>query len=130
MTFRPHIPACNHMFKGSNRNTRTRCEMRFKLTRKTPERHCWRRSGVFIVNFELISHLVLVFLLLTLSRKKEGWDRSWNVFIAFLNIANAIKKFVQYQALFPGSIFRGIGNVLNPFQASVSFYVPLRPYRW
>ena len=30
--------------------------------------HQWRRSGVFIVNFEHISHLVLVFLLLNLSR--------------------------------------------------------------
>ena len=39
-----------------------------KLTIKTPERRYWRRSGVFIVNFEHISHLVLVFLLLTLSR--------------------------------------------------------------
>ena len=28
----------------------------------------WRRSGVFIVNSEHISHLVLEFLLLTLSR--------------------------------------------------------------
>ena len=28
----------------------------------------WRRSSIFIVNFEHISHLVLVFLLLTLSR--------------------------------------------------------------
>ena len=28
----------------------------------------WRRSGVFIVNFEHTSHLVLVFLLLTLNR--------------------------------------------------------------
>ena len=28
----------------------------------------WRRSGIFIVNFEHISHLVLVFLLLTLSK--------------------------------------------------------------
>ena len=27
----------------------------------------WRRSGVFIVNFEQISHFVLVFLLLTLN---------------------------------------------------------------
>ena len=27
----------------------------------------WRRSGIFIVNFEHISHLALVFLLLTLS---------------------------------------------------------------
>ena len=29
----------------------------------------WRRSGVFIVNFEHISHLVLVSSLLTLSRQ-------------------------------------------------------------
>ena len=34
---------------------------------KTPERRHWRRSGVFIVNLEHISHLVLVFLLLTLN---------------------------------------------------------------
>ena len=27
----------------------------------------WRRSGIFIVNFEHISHLVLVLLLLTLN---------------------------------------------------------------
>ena len=38
-----------------------------KLTIKTPEQHHWRRSGIFIVNFEHISHLVLVFLLLTLN---------------------------------------------------------------
>ena len=28
----------------------------------------WRRSGVFIVNFEHITHIVLVFILLTFSR--------------------------------------------------------------
>ena len=40
-----------------------------KLTIETPERpQAWDRSGVFIVNFEHISHLVLLFLLLTLSR--------------------------------------------------------------
>ena len=39
-----------------------------KLTIKTPERRQWRRSGVFTVNFEQISLLVLVFLFLTLSR--------------------------------------------------------------
>ena len=38
-----------------------------KLTIKAPEQHHWRRSGIFIVNFEHISHLVLVFLLLTLN---------------------------------------------------------------
>ena len=57
-------PTGNYMFKINNRNTTARCEICSKLTAKTPE----RRSGVFIVNFEYISHLVLVFLLLTLSR--------------------------------------------------------------
>ena len=33
-----------------------------------PSRHRQRHSDVFIVNFKHISHLVLVFLLLTLSR--------------------------------------------------------------
>ena len=44
-------PVGIYLLKVNNRNTRTRC-----------------RSGVFIVNFEHISHLVLVFLLLTWSR--------------------------------------------------------------
>ena len=61
-------PAGIYLFKVNNRNTRTRCEICSKLTINTPERRHWRRSGVFIVNFEHISHLVLVFLLLTLSR--------------------------------------------------------------
>ena len=50
----------------NNRNTRTRCEICSKLTIKTPKQRHWRRSGVFIVNFEHISHLAPVFLLLTL----------------------------------------------------------------
>ena len=36
--------------------------------KKIHERRHWRRSGIFIVNSEHISHLVLVFLLLVLSR--------------------------------------------------------------
>ena len=35
---------------------------------KTPERRQWRRSAVSIVNFEHISHLLLVFLLWTLNK--------------------------------------------------------------
>ena len=46
----------------NNRNTRTRCVICSKLAIKTPERRHWRHSGVFIVNFEHISHLVLEFL--------------------------------------------------------------------
>ena len=49
-----------------NRNTKKMCEICSKLTTKTLERRQWCRFGVFIVNFEYISHLFLL-LLLTLS---------------------------------------------------------------
>ena len=58
----------NNMLKFKKRNTRTRCEVCSELTIKTPERYQCRRSSVFVVNLEHISHLVLVFLLLNLSR--------------------------------------------------------------
>ena len=66
-TFFSQEPAGINLFKVNNRNTRPRCEVCSKLIIKTPERHQWRRSSVFIVNFEHISHLVLVFVLLTLN---------------------------------------------------------------
>ena len=66
------------MLKVNNRNTKARREICSKLTIKTPERRSkliikiserryWRRPGIFLANFEHISHLVLMFLLLTLS---------------------------------------------------------------
>ena len=61
-------PVGNYMLKVNNRNTKARCEKCSKLNIKTPERRQrrhWRNSGVFTVNFEHISHLVLVFLLLS-----------------------------------------------------------------
>ena len=58
----------NYMFKFNNRNARARCEICSELTIKTPERRQWCSFGVFFVDFEHISHLVLVFLWLTLSR--------------------------------------------------------------
>ena len=57
-----------YLFKVNNRNTRTMCEIYSRLTIKTPERSYWLRSGVFNVNFEQISHIVLMFLLLTLNK--------------------------------------------------------------
>ena len=48
------------ILKANNRNTRTRCKIYSKLTIRT--------HGIYIVNFEHISHLAIVFLLLTLSR--------------------------------------------------------------
>ena len=43
-----------------------KCEICPKLTINTPEWRQWGRSGVFIVNFERISHLFLDFLWLIL----------------------------------------------------------------
>ena len=60
-------PAGIFLLKVNNRNTRTRQEICSNFTIKTPTRCYWRRSIVFIVNFEYISQLVLVFLLLTLN---------------------------------------------------------------
>ena len=58
------------MFKVNNRNTRKRrVRICSKLKIKTIKQRHWRRSGVFNVNFEHISHLVLVFLVLTLAGK-------------------------------------------------------------
>ena len=48
------------MFKVNNRNNSTRCEICSELTIKTLKRRQYRRSPVFIVNFENISHLLLV----------------------------------------------------------------------
>ena len=55
-------PAGIYLLKDNNKNTRTRCVICSKLT------------GVFIVNFEHISHLVLVSLLLTLNKKLQCND--------------------------------------------------------
>ena len=62
-------PTGINLLKVNNRNTRARCEICPKLTIKKPERLYWRhRSGVFIINFERVSHLVIVILLLTLNK--------------------------------------------------------------
>ena len=77
-------PAGKYMFKINNTITRARCEICSKLTKRHQNdaiRHfersdvlnvLWRCSGVFIVNFKHISHLVLVFLLLTLNIQLPG----------------------------------------------------------
>ena len=56
-----------YLLKVNIRNARRRCEICSKLIIKTAEWRHWRRSGVFIINFEDISHLVLVFILLNLN---------------------------------------------------------------
>ena len=94
LIFQKHITKdfpfkCEHiwtniwLFKVSNKNTRKRCEICSKVTIKTPEQSQWRRSGVFIVTFEHISHLFLAFLLLTLN----------NLMLAGIAPSHLLKKF-------------------------------------
>ena len=59
------IPACIYLFKFENRKW---CVICSKLNIKTSEWCPWRQFDVFIVNFEYISHLFLVFLLFTLNK--------------------------------------------------------------
>ena len=74
--------------KSNNRNTRKRCKTSLKLRTKTPQRRQWRRSGVFIVNFEHISHLLLLFLLLTLIKQMLAaiLDRTFRGFFTFYHV--------------------------------------------
>ena len=60
------FPAGNYLFKVSNGNNRRMSDFFSKLTMKTPGRSYWYRYGVFIVNYEQISHIPLVSLLLIL----------------------------------------------------------------
>ena len=62
-------PANIYLFKVNNKNTSEKSEICSKLTLKTLEQRHWLRSVVFIVNFKHISHLSLVFLLLTLNQQ-------------------------------------------------------------
>ena len=64
-----NFPAGIYLLKVNNRNTRTRCQKCSKLTLKIPEQRLVPTASFWylIVNFELISHLVVVFLLLTLN---------------------------------------------------------------
>ena len=60
-----HNPANIYLLKVNKKNTRKglKCVWKFeKLTTKTSEGHQWRRSSVFFVNCEHISHFFLVFL--------------------------------------------------------------------
>ena len=57
------FPANIYLCKVNNKNTRKKCEICSKLTIKRPQRRQWRRSGVFIDNFEHISYFFQVLLL-------------------------------------------------------------------
>ena len=121
-----YCPANIFLFKVSNRNIGKRCEICSKLRINTSEQSRWQRSDVFIVNFEHISHLILVLLLLTLNSytfvrfetlfiRKSKWGTflanfSWPGPLQEKNLSRKSKFFVDYHSeiwmLFMLSAFR------------------------
>ena len=68
-----------YLLKVNNRNTRIRCEICSKLTIKIPERRQWDRSGIFIVHFEHISHLVSTVSIVNFEHLIAGWGKDWEL---------------------------------------------------
>ena len=99
-----------YLFKVNNRNTRARCEICSKLTIKTPEQHQWRRFGVFIVYFEHISHLALLFLLLIWTGKCLLGEECTNFYGCFERVlkvceTNISRKLVKVSIFVFGHFF-------------------------
>ena len=86
-------PANTYLFKVNNRNTRKRYEICLKITIKTSEWRHWRCSGAFIGNFEYISHLFLVFLLLNFEQVNAA-DLALSSPIWNSMKANHVKRFL------------------------------------
>ena len=68
-----------------------RCEICSKLTIKTPKRRQWRRFGVFIVNFEHISHLCSSVSIVNFEHIIAGWACYMNVLDVFVRIVRPLR---------------------------------------
>ena len=76
----------------NNSNTRTRCEICSKLTRKTPERRHWHRSGVF----RLSRHNFMR------ERVHQELLTEYFVILAFLKSNRDLSAFGSYSVKFNG----------------------------
>ena len=76
-----------------HRNTRPKSEICSKLTIKTLKRCHWSRSGVFIVNFEYISHILVVFLLLSLKMLLPAGKQDLQCCSFFITLVDVVFKF-------------------------------------
>ena len=111
-TVSARLSANIYLFKINNRNVQKRCEKCSKLIITIPERRHQRRSGIFIVNFEHISHLFLVSIFEQVDvcwKAAELIKLTLNSFIKsvfFLNLA----KSGHFRLLYLKLIFHTIGQ--------------------
>ena len=67
-------PVINYLLKIHDGGNESMCKICSKLTIKTPKRRQWSSFGVFIINFKLISYIVLVFPLMTPKKLTSAWN--------------------------------------------------------
>ena len=82
------------MLKVNNISTRKRCKICSELTIKTPERRQWRRSCVFIVNFEYISHVFSRVSIVNFKQVNVSWVENSNLQVLELALELKIVCFV------------------------------------
>ena len=86
-------PANIYLFKINIGNTRIMYEICSKLAIKTPERRQWRRSGVFMINFEQVS-LFFGVSIIDFEQINACWDTTFlKTSKNFSKIINAHKNF-------------------------------------
>ena len=73
LNFRNVLPRRYLLVQVNNGNSKTMCGICSKLTVKTLEGRHWRHSDVFIVNFEQILHIVLLFSTDDFEHVNAGW---------------------------------------------------------
>ena len=78
---------------------------------KTPERRQWRRSGVFVVNFEHVSRIAIVFPLLTLKSKCQLEGLTSGSILKPMNDTNS--ELVGYKVIVNSPMSAIMGNVLD-----------------
>ena len=79
------------MFKVNNENSRTMCEICSKLTIKILERRHWRRSGIFICNFEHFFTPCSSVSIVNFEQVNTGWEvTTINLVTNITNALNAL----------------------------------------
>ena len=84
---------------NSTRNSRKRCAICSKLTIETLERRHRRRSGVFIVNFEHVSHLFLCVFIVNFEHISHLFPRNSVVDFEQVNVSWVLIHY--YRPIFP-----------------------------
>ena len=99
------------LFKIKDVNNRTMGETCSKLKIRPPELRQWRRSGVFMNRFEQVSHILMVFLLLNLTKKMLA-GINWFLLTKIKWTWEVYSQNLQFDS--PPSIWHKRGNKFNP----------------